>query len=104
MTEWPRPTNMFEIHKFLGFAGYYKCFVEHFLKIATPMTRLLQKKVHFNWSNCYEQSFQELKKWLVTVSVLTLLVADKEFIVYCDASIQGLGCVLMQEDRVVTYA
>ena len=68
------------------------------------MTRLSQKKVQFDWSDYCEQSFQELKRRLVTAPVLTLPMASKEFIVFCDASIQGLGCMLMQNDKVVAYA
>ena len=67
------------------------------------MTRLTQKNVKFEWSEKYESSFQELKNRLVLVPILALLVSGKEFIVYSDASIQGLGCVLMQEGRVIAY-
>ncbi|KAL0545763.1 hypothetical protein IC582_015655 [Cucumis melo] len=55
------------------------------------------------WSDKCEQSFQELKKRLVTAPILPLLVTEKEYVIYCDASRQGLGCVLMQEVKVIAY-
>ena len=68
------------------------------------MTRLTQKAVKFEWSEECEQSFQELKRRLVSAPVLALLVSGIEFTVYSDASLQGLGCVLMQGQRVIAYA
>ena len=51
-----------------------------------------------------EQSFQELKLKLTTTPVLSLPDISKDFVVYCDASRHGLGCVLMQGGRVIAYA
>ena len=68
------------------------------------MTKLLKKDTKFNWTEECEASFQELKKRLVTAPVLILPYIRKDFQVYCDASHQGLGDVLMQEGRVVSYA
>ncbi|GJS00629.1 putative reverse transcriptase domain-containing protein [Tanacetum coccineum] len=72
--DWASPKSPTEIRQFLGLAGYYRRFIEGFLKIAKPMTKLTQKKV------------------------------IKDFIAYCDASIKGLGNVLMQRDKVIAYA
>ena len=102
--EWPRPTNVTEIRSFLGLAGYYRRFVEGFSKIAVPLTRLTQKEVRFEWSDVCEKSFQLLKEKLISAPVLALLVSDQEFTVYSDASIQDLGCVLMQNEWVIAYA
>nr|ABA94346.1 retrotransposon protein, putative, Ty3-gypsy subclass [Oryza sativa Japonica Group] len=93
-----------EIRSFLGLAGYYRRFIENFSKIARPMTQLLKKDEKFKWSAECNQSFEELKKRLVSAPVLILPDQTKDFQVYCDASRQGLGCVLMQEGRVVAYA
>src|SRR5512142_650567 len=101
---WKQPKTVSEIHSFLGLAGYYRRFIENFSKIARPMTRLLQKDVKYKWTESCEQSFQELKKRLVTAPVLILPDTKKGFQVYCDASRHGLGCVLMQEGKVVAYA
>jgi hypothetical protein len=104
VTEWLAPTSVGEIRSFLGLAGYYRRFIENFSKIVKPMTELLKKNTKFKWTDVCEASFQELKKRLVTATVLILPNIRKDFQVYCDASRQGLGGVLMQEGRVVSYA
>jgi hypothetical protein len=93
-----------EIHSFLGLSGYYRRFIENFSKIAKPMTGLLKKEKKFKWTDECESSFQELMKRLVSAPVLCLPDLEKEFQVYCDASLQGLESVLMQECRVAAYA
>ena len=79
-------------------------FVEGFSSIASPLTRLTQKEVIFQWSDKCEVSFQRLKTLLTTAPILTLPVEGEGFVVYCDASRVGLGCVLMQKGRVIAYA
>jgi hypothetical protein len=104
VSNWQQPTNVSEIRSFLGLAGYYRRFIEGFSKIARPMTELLKKEKKFNWTESCERSFQELKRRLTTAPVLILPDIQRDFVVYCDASQQGLGCVLMQDGKVVTYA
>ena len=79
--------KVIEVRSFLDLVGYYKRFVEGFSKIATPMTKLLQKNVKFQWSDKCEECFQELKRKLISAPVLTLPVNGKEFVVYSNASI-----------------
>ena len=71
--------------------------------IATLMMRLLQKDVKFQWMEKCQQSFEKLKTLLIEASVLVLPEPGKEFVVYSDASHVGLGCVLMQDGKVVAY-
>ncbi len=104
VTEWESPKNAGEIRSFLGLAGYYRRFIENFSKIAKPMTELLKKDKKFIWTDECEASFQELKQRLVSAPVLCLPDINKDFQVYCDASRQGLGGVLMQDGKVVCYA
>jgi hypothetical protein len=104
LANWKRPTSVIEMQSFLGLAGYYRRFIEGFSKIARPMTTLLQKDKKFEWTNACERSFCELQRRLTTAPVLVLLDIHKDFTIYCDASRQGLGCVLMQEGRVIAYA
>jgi hypothetical protein len=80
---WMPPMNALQIQSFLGLAGYYRRFIKDFSKIA---------------------SFEELKKRLTSALVLILLDITKKFDIYCDASHQGLGCVLMQDEKVASYA
>ncbi|WVZ76338.1 hypothetical protein U9M48_024321 [Paspalum notatum var. saurae] len=79
-------------------------FIESFSRIAKPMTSLLEKGVPFNWTKERQAAFDELKKRLTTAPVLTLPDLTKSFTVYCDASKEGLGCVPMQEGKVIAYA
>ena len=102
--EWKTPTSVTQIRSFLGLAGYYGRFIQDFSKIAKPMTKILQKEAKFNWTTDYEAAFQQLKTLLTTAPVLTQPNVTKPFDVYCDASGTGLGCVLMQEGKVVAYA
>ena len=101
---WKPPTSVTEIRSFIVLAGYYRKFVEGFSKIVKPLTRLTRKEEPFLWSEAYQQSFDELKGRLNLAPVLTLPSGQDGFAMYCDASRQGLGCVLMQNDKVIVYA
>jgi len=104
VVEWPRPINITEVRSFLGLAGYYRRFVKDFSRIAAPLTQLLKKNHNFEWTKECEASFQELKQKLVTAPILTIPEGNEGYVVYSDASRHGLGCVLMQNGRVVAYA
>jgi hypothetical protein len=78
--------------------------IEGFSKISKPMIELLEKDKQFEWTLACESSFQELKKRLTTAPVLIMSGMEKPFSIYYDASDQGLGCVLMQDGRMVAYA
>ena len=92
---WERPTTVTEVHSFLGLTGYYRRFIEGFLTIATPLTRLTRKNIRWEWSKECDESFQELKRRLTTAPILILPSEIEGFVVYSDASRKGLGCVLM---------
>jgi hypothetical protein len=100
---WKLPTTVLEIQSFLGLAGYYKRFIEGFSAIVKPLSSLLEKEKKFIWSETCQNSFDELRKKLTTAPVLALPNIHKSFDIYCDASKQGLGCVLMQEGHVIAY-
>jgi hypothetical protein len=101
---WNTLQNVSDIRSFLGLAGYYRRFIEGFSKISKPMMELLAKGNTFEWTPRHETIFHELKKRLTTAPVLTMPDMEKPFSIYCDASGQGLGCVLMQDGHVVAYA
>jgi hypothetical protein len=101
---WMPQTNTSEIQSFLGLAGYCRRFIKDFSKIVKPMTRLLEKNKDFDWTEECQTSFEELKKRLTLALVLILPDITKKFNIYCDASRQGLGCVLMQDGKLVSYA
>ncbi|GJR15896.1 putative reverse transcriptase domain-containing protein [Tanacetum coccineum] len=101
---WKTPESSTEIHSFLGLAGYYRRFIENFSKIAKPLTLMTQKNKTYVWGDKQDEAFQILKEKLCNALVLALPDGPDDFVVYCDASKQGFGCVLMQRDKVITYA
>jgi len=104
VTNWPRPKNPTEVRSCLGLAGYYRRFVQNFSKIATPLTNLTRKVTKYEWTEKCEEAFQELKKRLMSVPILAPPTTEQDFVVYSDASRNGLGCVLMQDGRFIAYA
>ncbi|GJW04670.1 putative reverse transcriptase domain-containing protein [Tanacetum coccineum] len=102
--DWASPKTAVEIRQFLGLAGYYRRFIEGFSKIAKSMTKLTQKKVKFDWGDKEEAAFQLIKHKLCSAPILALPEGSKDFIIYCNASIKGLGDVLMQREKVIAYA
>jgi len=102
--QWEPPKTVTEIRSFLSLARYYSRFIEGFSKIVMPLTQLTKKGQAFVWTEKCENSFQELKKRLTTSPVLALPDLTGHFVIFCDASKMGLGCVLMQDRRVVAYS
>nr|GEU95882.1 retrotransposon protein, putative, Ty3-gypsy subclass [Tanacetum cinerariifolium] len=104
ITKWPRSTTVTEVRSFLGLAGYYRRFVEGFSILVLPLTKLMRKGEKFVWNEEREKSFEEMKRRLVSSPVLTLPSGTGGYQIYNDASKKGLGCVLMQHDKVIAYA
>jgi glutaredoxin-related protein len=102
--DWKAPKDVWGIKSFIRMADYYRRFFEGFSKIARPMTALLAKKVEFKWTPTCQESFEMLKQKLTIAPVLVLPDVHKPFSVYRDASYTGLGCVLMQDGKVVAYS
>ncbi|GJZ81828.1 putative reverse transcriptase domain-containing protein [Tanacetum coccineum] len=101
---WTSPTTPTEIRQFLGLAGYYRRFIKDFSKIAKPLTKLTQKNKKYIWDEDQESAFQLLKQKLYEAPILALPEGNNDFVVYCDASHQGMGAVLMQREKVIAYA
>ena len=104
IVNWHPPRNVTEVRRFLGLAGYYRRFVPGFSVIASSLTRLLRKGVKFEWDDKCQSSFKRLKEILVKSPVLIQPTSGRDYTVYSDASRVGLGCVLMQDGKVVAYA
>ncbi|KAJ9544791.1 hypothetical protein OSB04_024498 [Centaurea solstitialis] len=102
--KWEAPKTPTEIRQFLGLAVYYRRFIANFSRIAQPLTTLTQKDKKFIWGEKQEEAFQLLKHKLCNAPILALPEGTDNFVVYCDASHQGLGCVLMQNEKVIAYA
>ncbi|GJU67723.1 putative reverse transcriptase domain-containing protein [Tanacetum coccineum] len=101
---WKASKTPSEVCSFLGLAGHYHRFIENFSKIAKSLTILTQKCKTFDWGEEHELTFQTLKDKLCNAPILALPNGPKDFVVYCDASGIGLGCVLMQRGKVIAYA
>ena len=102
--EWKPPRNVMEVRSFLGLTSYYRRFIKGFSMIAALMTRVIQKNVRFELSEKYQASFEKLRAFLTEALVLTQPTYGKEYVIFRDDSLNGLGCVLMQEGKVVAYA
>nr|GEU60258.1 reverse transcriptase domain-containing protein [Tanacetum cinerariifolium] len=97
--DWSSPKTPMKIRQFLGLAGYYRRFIEGFLKIAKSMTKLTQKGVKFDWGEKEENACSLIKQKLCSAPILALPEGSEDFMVYCDASHKGLGTVLMQREK-----
>jgi transposase InsO family protein len=96
----PRPTTKTQVRSFMGLANYYREYVPNFAAVTAPLTDLLKKgqpnKV--NWEEAQERAFQAVRDILVEKPVLHLPDPSKTFILRTDASNDGVGAILMQED------
>ncbi|GJR93334.1 putative reverse transcriptase domain-containing protein [Tanacetum coccineum] len=90
---WASPTTPTEIRQFLGLVGYYRRFIKDFSKISKSLTELTQKNKKYIWGEDQESDFQLLKQNLCEAPILALPKGNDDFVVYCDASLQGLGAV-----------
>jgi hypothetical protein len=102
--EWKPPTTVSEVRSFLGLASYYRRFIPNFSKITKPITELLKKGNQYVCSEACDEAFKHLKKMLTTSPMLAQPDTAKPFDVDYDASGTGLGGVLMQEGRVISYS
>nr|GFB19297.1 putative reverse transcriptase domain-containing protein [Tanacetum cinerariifolium] len=84
--------------------GYYRRFIEGFSKIAKPIMKLTQKSMKFDYSEKSKAAFQLLKQKLCSTLILALPEGSENFAVHCDASLIGLGAVLMQKEKFIAYA
>ena len=95
--KFPTPSNLREVRQFLGLASYYRRFVHNFARIATPLHQLTRKDSKWSWSPECEVAFWQLKELLTTTPLLAYPNLNQDYILETDASVQGLGAVLSQE-------
>lgn len=106
--DWPILKSKDEVRRFLGFTGFYRRFVKSYARMAGPLHRLLREDTQFLWGEEEQRSFDCLKKAYTTTPVLAFANWDLPFVLYVDASKDGLGAVLAQRfpegERPVAYA
>ena len=120
------PTNVEEVRRFIGLTGYYRKFVKDYAKIARPLTDLLmgprkkktkgkgrpavsqQPPPEWRWGPEQQTAFETLKERLISPPILAYADFSLPFILHCDASQDGLGAVLCQnqdgQEKVIAYA
>ena len=103
ISDWPLPKDVADVWSFMGLTGYYRRFIEGFSKIAYPITSLQKKGVKFAWTSRCQKSFDKLKELLTRAPVLKVVDPLKNYTVYTDASLEGVGGVLSQDRHVVCY-
>lgn len=96
VTEWPAPTNLKQLQRFLGFADFYRRFIRNYSRLAAPLTALTSTSSPFHWSPKAESAFRDLKRRFTSAPILTQVDPDLQFIVEVDASDTGVGAVLSQ--------
>ena len=103
VSEWPVPQNVKDLRGFLGLTGYYRRFIQHYAMISRPLTNLLKKGVHFQWTQAAQDAFNLLKTTLIQAPVLAVPNFQKSFVVETDACDMGIGAVLMQDGHPISY-
>jgi transposase InsO family protein/predicted aspartyl protease len=105
--DWPVPVNAKQVRSFLGLAGYYRRFVQHFSHKAAPLYKLTEKGAKFRWTQECQEAFETLKEALITTPILSYPRAEGQYILDTDASNKALGAVLQQiqdgKEKVIAY-
>jgi len=92
----PPPTSVKQMWMTLGYMGYYRQFIQGYVRINTPLEYLINKYEEFHWTKNYDKSFDLLKEKLRTTPILTYPNSHIEFHVHIDASVVSLGVILAQ--------
>lgn len=99
IVDFPVPKTPRQVRRFLGMAGWYRRFVKDFSTLATPLTNTLKKNLKFNFDDKAIEAFNSIKTQLTSTPILINPDFSKQFIILCDASATGIGCVLGQKDE-----
>ena len=118
---WPIPKSVTEVQKFIGFTSFYRRFVKDFAKIARPLHLVTQGGTHYQtrtktkvryppleWGTDQQKAFDRLKEACCSTPIFGFADYTKTFILHTDASTEGIGAVLHQEEdgvkRAIAYA
>jgi len=96
VVEWPTPTSLKQLQRFLDFANFYRRLIRDYSRIAAPLTKLTSPVVPFSWTPKAGQAFAELKERFTSAPILVHPDPSRQFIMEVDASDTGVGVVLSQ--------
>lgn len=97
--DWEPPTNVTEVQSFLGFANYYRRFIQGYSFVAQPMTELTKKDKTFDWDDKCQAAFEELKRRFTKAPLLISFDPKKQIRLETDASDLALGAVISQPNE-----
>jgi hypothetical protein len=100
--DWETPTSVKEVQAFLGFANFYRKFIENFSKMVAPLTDLTKKGTPFKWTEAADEAFKELKQRFISSPILQMFDPLRRTIVETDASGYSIGAILLQADETGT--
>jgi len=103
ITEWPTPTNVTDVRRFLGFANYYRRFIKNYAGMAAPLTDLTRAESKWCWTLLEQRAFNELKRALLSEPVLVAPDENKIFDIKVDAGPFAIGGVLEQDGHPIAY-
>ncbi len=95
---YPRPTNVKQVHRFIGMTQFFSKYIKNYAEIASPLNNLRKKSVKFNWDEKCENSYQTLLTVLCNPPILKIADFEKKFYLMTDASNVAVGSVLLQEN------
>ena len=95
---WPQPKEPVDVRSFLGLCGFYQRFVTNYAQVAAPLNDLLRKNLVWQWSDKEKQSFQQLKRQMLSAPVLIVPDSTKPYFLHSDASEFAIGATLSQQD------
>ena len=95
---WPTPSSVSEVRQFLGFANYFRRFINHYSSMSGPLEEITGKNAHFTWNGIRQTAFDELRTALLDAPVLKIADVEKPFRVETDASDFALAGVLLQKE------
>jgi len=95
----PKPIKIKDVRAFIGLCSYYRKYIKNFSKIANPLIEITKKDVGFKWEKEQEHAFEYLKQAITSAPVLAHFKDGREIFITTDASLEGLGGILEQEDE-----
>ena len=100
----PPPKNLAELQSFMGMINYLNRFSPIIAQTSEPVRQLMKKETPFMWQAEHQKAFESLKQVITEAPVLAYYDPEKDNLIQSDASLQGIGCVLIQDSRPVCYA